>query len=122
MKYQNNLEFAKQLDAKDPLRQFRDKFFIPQHNGKDSVYFTGNSLGLQPKTAAAYVQQELDDWARLGVEGHFAAKNPWVSYHELFPRQLSGLAGARPVEVVAMNQLTVNLHLLMASHQTPCPF
>ena len=80
MKYQNNLEFAKKLDAKDPLRQFRDKFFIPQHNGKDSVYFTGNSLGLQPKTAAAYVQQELDDWARLGVEGHFAAKNPRVGH------------------------------------------
>ena len=119
MNYQNNLEFARQLDAKDPLKQFRQKFFIPQHNGEDAVYFTGNSLGLQPKTAAAYVQQELDDWARLGVEGHFAAKNPWVSYHEIFPNQLSGILGCRPMEVVVMNQLTVNLHLLMVTFYRP---
>ena len=119
MKYQNNLDFAKQLDAKDPLGHFRDKFFIPQHKGKDSVYFTGNSLGLQPKTTATYVQQELDDWARLGVEGHFAAKNPWVSYHELFPGQLGSIVGCLPVEVVAMNQLTVNLHLLMVTFYRP---
>ena len=119
MNYQNNLEFARQLDAKDPLKQFRQKFFIPQHNGENAVYFTGNSLGLQPKTAAAYVQQELDDWARLGVEGHFAAKNPWVSYHEIFPNQLSGILGCRPMEVVVMNQLTVNLHLLMVTFYRP---
>ena len=76
MSYQNTLDFAKGLDEKDSLKNFRSKFFIPQHNGKDSVYFTGNSLGLQPKTTSKYVQQELDDWAKLGVEGHFQAKKP----------------------------------------------
>ena len=119
MNYQNTSEFAKQLDERDSLSSFRDKFFIPQHNGKDSIYFTGNSLGLQPKTVKEYVNQELDDWAKLGVEGHFHAKNPWMPYHENFPKQLSKIIGCLPEEVVVMNQLTVNLHLLMVSFYRP---
>ena len=81
--YINSLEFAQKLDEQDALGDFRNKFFIPQHNGKDCIYFTGNSLGLQPRSVKDYIQQELDDWARLGVEGHFNAKNPWLSYHEI---------------------------------------
>jgi kynureninase len=101
------------------LKDFRNRFFIPQHNGRDCVYFTGNSLGLQPKTTAQYVQQELDDWARMGVEGHFHAKNPWLPYHEIFPKQLSKIVGCKENEVVVMNSLTVNLHLLMVSFYKP---
>lgn len=119
MEYQNSLEFARSMDEKDPLRDFRNQFFIPQHNGKDCVYFTGNSLGLQPKSTAQYVQQELDDWARMGVEGHFHAKNPWMPYHEIFPKQLSKIVGCKEKEVVVMNSLTVNLHLLMVSFYKP---
>lgn len=119
MSFQNNLEFARDLDAKDVLKSFRQHFFIPQHEGKDCVYFTGNSLGLQAKTTSEYVQQELDDWARLGVEGHFQAKNPWMPYHEIFPKLLSKIVGCRENEVVVMNSLTVNLHLLMVSFYRP---
>lgn len=119
MEYQNSWEFAKSMDEKDPLKDFRNKFFIPQHNGKDCIYFTGNSLGLQPRKTAQYVQQELDDWARMGVEGHFHAKNPWLPYHEIFPKQLSRIVGSKENEVVVMNSLTVNLHLLMVSFYKP---
>jgi kynureninase len=119
MKFENTLEFARNSDERDTLNQFRQKFFIPQHDGHDCVYFTGNSLGLQPKSVSSYVQQELDDWARLGVEGHFDAKNPWLSYHEIFPKQLSTIVGCLPAEVVVMNSLTVNLHLLMVSFYRP---
>ncbi|MEQ1677110.1 MAG: kynureninase [Chitinophagaceae bacterium] len=119
MNYQNTLEFAKDLDEKDPMRKFRTKFFIPQHDGKDSIYLTGNSLGLQAKSTLKYVQQELDDWASLGVEGHFQAKNPWMPYHEIFPAQLSKIVGCNENEVVVMNQLTVNLHLLMVTFYRP---
>ncbi len=119
MIFGNTLAFAKELDNNDPLKSFRFKFFIPQHNGKDSVYFTGNSLGLQAKTTSQYVQQELDDWAKLGVEGHFQSKNPWMQYHEIFPKQLSKIVGCKENEVVVMNQLTVNLHLLMVSFYRP---
>ncbi len=119
MNFQNTLEFAQRMDASDPLKSFREKFFIPQHAGKDCVYFTGNSLGLQPKTVAGYVQQELDDWATMGVEGHFQAKNPWMPYHEIFPRQLSAIIGCKENEVIVMNQLTVNLHLLMVTFYRP---
>ena len=115
MQFTNSLEFAREKDQQDPLRDFRSKFFIPPHNGKETVYFTGNSLGLQPKKTAEYIQQELNDWAKYGVEGHFHAKNPWFSYHEIFPPLISKIVGAHPEEVVVMNQLTVNLHLLMAS-------
>ena len=119
MEYINSLEFAQNLDEQDALGDFRNKFFIPQHKGKDCIYFTGNSLGLQPRSVKNYIQQELDDWARLGVEGHFNAKNPWLSYHEIFPDQLCNIVGCLPHEVIAMNQLTVNLHLLMVSFYRP---
>lgn len=119
MNYQNTLAFAKQTDEQDELKSFRSKFFIPQHEGRDTVYFTGNSLGLQPKSTATYIQQELNDWASFGVEGHFHAHNPWLSYHEIFPQLISKIVGAKEEEVVVMNQLTVNLHLLMVSFYRP---
>lgn len=119
MHFENSLEFAQKLDEQDELKDFRQKFFIPQHEGKDCVYFTGNSLGLQPRTTSQYVQQELDDWAKMGVEGHFYAKNPWMPYHEIFPKQLSNIVGCKENEVVVMNSLTVNLHLLMVSFYRP---
>lgn len=115
----NTLAFAKQLDSQDALQSYRQKFHIPQHNGSDMVYFTGNSLGLQPKTTKAYLDQELLDWATYGVEGHFLAKNPWVSYHELLTDKTARIVGSEPSEVVMMNQLTVNLHLLMVSFYRP---
>jgi len=119
LNYKNELQFSKLLDDQDDLKEFRSKFFIPQHKGSDCIYLTGNSLGLQAKSTSQYVQQELDDWAKLGVEGHFHAKNPWMPYHEIFPRQLSAIVGCLPHEVVVMNQLTVNLHLLMVSFYRP---
>jgi len=119
MNYQFSKEWALQADQSDPLRPYRDHFLFPQHEGEPCVYFTGNSLGLQPKTARAALQQELDDWATYGVEGHFEAKNPWYSYHEQFTDSLAKLVGALPEEVVAMNGLTTNLHLLMASFYRP---
>jgi len=115
----NTLEFAKQLDSQDSLYSYRSKFYIPQHEGHDMVYFTGNSLGLQPKTTKDYLQQELNDWAAYGVEGHFLAKNPWMSYHEILTDKTAKIVGALPSEVVVMNQLTVNLHLLMVSFYRP---
>ncbi len=117
--FNNTLAFARELDQKDPLRAYRDKFLFPQHNGQDVVYFTGNSLGLQPKTTQHYLQQELNDWAKFGVEGHFLAKNPWLSYHELLTDKMAKIVGALPEETVMMNQLTVNLHLLMVSFYRP---
>jgi kynureninase len=119
MNFTNTLEFAKQMDANDPLSAFRDQFYIPHVNGNTSVYFTGNSLGLQPKITQDYVLNELEDWANYGVEGHFHARNPWLSYHEIFPEVLAPIVGALPEEVVVMNQLTVNLHLLMISFYRP---
>ena len=119
MNFTNTLEFAKNLDENDPLKSFRDKFFIPIINGKESIYFTGNSLGLQAKTTQDYVLNELEDWASFGVEGHFHARQPWFSYHEMFPQLLTKIVGALPEEIVVMNQLTVNLHLLMASFYQP---
>ena len=119
MKFENTLAFAKQLDAADPLRSYRDQFYFPQHNGQDVVYFTGNSLGLQPKTTQASIQQELNDWAKYGVEGHFLAKNPWMHYHEFLTDKMAKIVGGKSSEVVMMNQLTVNLHLLMVSFYRP---
>ena len=103
----------------DPLRVLRSKFHIPFLNGKPAIYFTGNSLGLEPKVTKQYVYAELEDWARLGVEGHVQARRPWVGYHKLTKKALARLTGAKPIEVVAMNQLTVNLHLLMISFYRP---
>jgi kynureninase len=119
IKYQFTLAFAQEQDQKDPLKKYREQFYFPQHEGKNVLYFTGNSLGLQPKSTSKYIQQELDDWAKYGVEGHFHAKNPWYSYHEQFTEPLAKIVGAKPHEVVAMNQLTVNLHLLMVSFYRP---
>lgn len=119
MTFQNSLEFAKSMDERDPLKDFSRRFFIPQHDGRDCIYLTGNSLGLQPRSTSGYVQQELDDWARMGVEGHFHAKNPWLPYHEIFAKQLSKIIGCKENEVVAMNSLTVNLHLLMVTFYRP---
>ena len=120
MNYQNSLDFAKQLDERDPLKEVRNKFHIPKdNNGKDWLYFTGNSLGLQPKVTADYIQQELKDWANLGVEGHFEAKNPWLNYHEYLTDNMAKIVGAKPKEVVVMNTLTTNLHLLMVSFYRP---
>lgn len=119
MQFENTANFAKALDENDALKHFRDQFYIPLINGKEAIYFTGNSLGLQPKTTQDYVLNELEDWANFGVEGHFHARKPWMPYHEIFPQQLSKIIGALPEEIVVMNQLTVNLHLLMVSFYRP---
>jgi kynureninase len=119
MKFDNTEAFAQSLDKADELRTFRDRFYIPIMHGREAVYFTGNSLGLQPRNTQEYVLQELEDWANFGVEGHFHARHPWVSYHELFPPLLKDLTGAKETELVVMNQLTVNLHLLMTSFYRP---
>ena len=119
MKYENTLRFAKAQDKKDPLQKFRAKFLFPKHKGREAVYFTGNSLGLQPKKAQKYIQQELNDWAKFGVEGHFLAKNPWFSYHEILAKPIAKIVGAKPAEVVAMNQLTSNIHFLFVSFYRP---
>jgi kynureninase len=107
------------LDAADPLGRYRGEFHIPQLEGREQLYFCGNSLGLQPKATAAAVLTELEDWAAYGVEAHFRGRNPWMPYHHLLRDPLAALVGAEPGEVVAMNSLTVNLHLLMASFYTP---
>ena len=119
MQFENTAVFAKELDEKDILKDFRNKFYIPIINGKECIYFTGNSLGLQTKSTQDYVLNELEDWAKFGVEGHFHARKPWLPYHEIFPKQLSKIVGCLPEEVVVMNQLTVNLHLLMVSFYRP---
>jgi kynureninase len=112
--------FAKESDEQDLLRGFRDKFFIPKlPTGENVIYLTGNSLGLQPKTTRTFIEQELKDWETFGVEGHFNAKNPWLPYHELLTEQMAEIVGAKPIEVVVMNSLTVNLHLLMVSFYRP---
>lgn len=113
------LEDALKLDLEDPLRGFRNEFFIPQSKGNPLVYFTGNSLGLQPVRAKEYVEQELHDWANLGVDAHFHGKNPWYFYHHCCRETLSALVGASVDEVVPMGSLTNNLHLLMVSFYRP---
>lgn len=111
---------AFQLDSDDPLYRYRERFYIPRTDeGTEVIYLCGNSLGLQPKSARAFVEQELSDWEKLGVEGHFNAKNPWLPYHELLTGQTARLVGAKPTEVVVMNSLTVNLHLMMVSFYRP---
>jgi kynureninase len=121
MKFENNLQFAKSLDAQDELNKYRNEFIFPQINNKDVIYFTGNSLGLQPKSAKKYVDEVMNDWANLAVEGHFFADKPWWDYHERFCQPLSEIVGAKPTEVGVMNTLTVNLHLLMVSFYNPTP-
>ncbi len=118
--YKLGLEYAKQQDQKDDLKHYRNLFHIPKDNqGNDWLYFTGNSLGLQPKSTKEYINQELEDWANLGVEGHFDAKNPWMPYHEFLTNSMAKIVGAKPIEVVIMNTLTTNLHLLMVSFYQP---
>jgi kynureninase len=112
--------FARQMDAEDPLRSFREKFHLPLgKNGKPLIYFAGNSLGLMPKSARKIVEQELDDWAELGVDAHMDAVTPWYSYHETLREPMARILGAKPVEIICMNSLTVNLHLMMATFYRP---
>ncbi|HSZ26144.1 MAG TPA: kynureninase [Cytophagaceae bacterium] len=113
------LEYAKQLDEKDELKGFREKFNLPVTKDKPLIYFCGNSLGLQPKKTKEYFDQELNDWANLGVEGHFQGKNPWLHFHKSFSKSLSKITGAKISEVVAMNSLTVNLHLMLTTFYRP---
>lgn len=111
---------AEEMDAADPLAKYRESFYAPrQPNGDEVIYFTGNSLGLMPKTAREYVDQELEDWKTLAVEGHLHAKHPWLPYHEFLTEQIAAIIGAKPIETVVMNSLTVNLHLLMVSFFKP---
>ncbi len=120
--YRTDEAFALEMDNTDALAPYRAQFHIPQTaEGKDTIYLCGNSLGLQPKAIEAALMQELTDWKNLGVEGHFHAKQPWMPYHEFLTQQLATLVGAKPIEVVAMNSLTVNLHLLMVSFYRPTP-
>jgi len=113
-------EFAQQLDTEDPLRTFRDRFRLPLGNKNEPlIYFAGNSLGLMPKSARKTVEEELDDWAELGVDAHLKAKTPWYSYHETLREPAALLVGAQPIEVIWMNSLTVNLHLMMATFYRP---
>ena len=121
MTFQNTREFAQSLDAQDELRKYRDEFHFPHVNGKQVIYFTGNSLGLQPKRTKTYVDEVMSDWANLAVEGHFYADKPWWDYQERFAVPLSDIVGAKPAEVGVMNTLTVNLHLLMVSFYNPTP-
>lgn len=117
--FNNTLEFAQQCDREDALAHYRKQFHIPQHNGKDTIYLCGNSLGLQPLKTSEYVFTELQDWARLGVEGHFKKDTGWFAYHDLLRNATAKLVGALPLEVVVMNHLTVNLHLMMVSFYRP---
>lgn len=117
--YDTTLEYAQTQDQMDTLFPFRERFLFPQHHGEDVRYFCGNSLGLQPKSVEYLMNRELRDWARYGVEGHFRAGYPWFSYHHVFNERLAKLVGADKDEVVAMNALTVNLHLLMLSFYRP---
>ena len=119
MKNKFDISFAKNLDEKDPLSKYREEFYIPQHNNVDAIYFTGNSLGAQPKNYDYYLNQALADWKLLGVEGHFGGKSSWFDYHKNLTKDVSELVGAKETEVVTMNALSVNLHLLLTSFYQP---
>ncbi|RKS43413.1 kynureninase [Gillisia mitskevichiae] len=119
MRFENTLEFAKKLDNEDKLASYKDEFIFPKVNGKQVIYFTGNSLGLQPRSAKKYVDEVMEDWANLAVEGHFYAEKPWWDYHERFSAKLGKVVGGKPSEITVMNTLTVNLHLLMATFYKP---
>lgn len=117
---ENTLAYAKAQDAQDSLKEFRKEFIFPKNAaGEEQLYFCGNSLGLQPKLTREYLNEELEDWANLGVDGHFEAKNPWMNYHEYLTKPMAKIVGAKPGEVVIMNTLTVNLHLMMVSFYQP---
>ncbi len=118
--YKLGLDFALKQDQDDPLRAYRHQFHIPKDSKNNHlIYMTGNSLGLQPKHTKSYVNQELEDWATLGVEGHFEAKNPWLGYHELLTKAMANVVGAKPIETIVMNTLTANLHFMMVSFYQP---
>lgn len=119
MNFQNTREFAQSLDAQDQLKKYQSEFEFPKVNGKKTIYFTGNSLGLMPKRAKKYVDDVMNDWANLAVEGHFYAEKPWWDYHERFSNPLSKIVGAKTSEVSVMNTLTVNLHMMMVSFYNP---
>ncbi|GAA4290224.1 kynureninase [Aestuariibaculum suncheonense] len=120
--YKLGLDFAKTLDQNDVLAPYRNQFHIPKDNkGNDLIYLCGNSLGLQPKITKSYVNQELEDWANLGVEGHTEARHPWLPYHEFLTESMANVVGAKPIEVVVMNTLTANLHFMMVSFYQPTP-
>ncbi len=119
MEFENTLDFARKMDREDNLKQFREEFLFPTFAGKNPVYLTGNSLGLQPKRTREYILEELDEWHKYGVEGHFDAKRPWYSYHELLTEKTAKIVGALPEEVVVTHSLTTNLHLLMVSFYRP---
>ncbi|WP_210706639.1 kynureninase [Maribacter dokdonensis] len=119
MEFKNTLQFAQSLDAQDDLSTYRDEFIFPKINGKEVIYFTGNSLGLQPKRTKSFVDEVMKDWAELAVEGHFYAGKPWWDYHERLAEPLAKVVGALPEEISVMNTLTVNLHLLMVSFYNP---
>jgi kynureninase len=119
-KFESGELYAKEMDAGDPLGSFRERFHLPRtRSGEEYIYLCGHSLGLQPKTARTYIEQELSDWSELGVEGHFHANHPWMPYHRLLTEQTAALVGANALEVVVMNSLTVNLHLMMATFYQP---
>ncbi len=119
-KYKLGLDYAKEQDQNDELSQYRNQFHIPKDkHGNELIYMTGNSLGLQPKSTKSYINQELEDWANLGVEGHTEAKNPWLPYHEFLTKNMANVVGAKPIEVVVMNTLTANLHFMMVSFYKP---
>ncbi|MCH8902796.1 MAG: kynureninase [Bacteroidetes bacterium] len=119
MEYKNNIEFARELDNNDPLKEFRDQFYIPLKNDKPLIYFIGNSTGLQPKNVRSAVEQELKDWEVYGLDAHFEAKNPWYYYHHFLSESIGRITGAKPEETVVMNSLTTNLHLMMVSFYQP---
>ncbi len=119
MRFSLDRSQAAELDRADPLAACRERFHIPQHEGKDEIYLCGNSLGLQPRSTEQHMREELEDWQRFGVKGHFAGRRPWMPYHELFTERTARLVGAKPVEVVNMNSLTVNLHLMLTSFYRP---
>jgi kynureninase len=117
--FKNSLAFAQKMDENDPLRDFKNHFHFPNFHEKPIRYFTGNSLGLQPKKASQYIHEELEAWATYGVEGHFLAKRPWYAYHENLTEYTAEIVGAKPIEVVVTHSLTTNLHLLMVSFFRP---
>ena len=119
MIYQNSPDFAAGLDAQDELKHFRDEFLIPQHNGADTIYLCGNSLGLQPKSVQQYLNKQLGSWQQLGVEGWFHGDDPWLEYHKQMKKPLASILGTETDEITIMNSLTVNLHLLLVSFYQP---
>lgn len=120
MQFEDSIDFARGMDQKDPLKKYRNEFLIPEHNGKDCIYFTGNSLGLQSKGVKKYIGEELESWAKMGVDGHFHSKRrPWYHYHKYSKEVLASIVGANPSEVVSMNNLSSNLHFMMVSFYRP---